>query len=52
MTLQEAIKHAQDAAKKARERNDCQCADDHEQLAVWLRELQVRREADGYDWHL
>ena len=40
MTLDEAIKHAQEIAN-----NGCdQCAKDHQQLADWLIELKQRRE--------
>ena len=40
MTLDEAIEHAED---KAKEKPNCQCSKDHEQLAQWLKELKMRR---------
>lgn len=40
MTLEEAISHAEDVAKSA-----CgKCAEEHRQLAEWLRELKKLRE--------
>lgn len=56
MTLEEAIKHAEEKAKDLRagaehlrmsenEKADCvECANEHEQLAAWLRELKALRE--------
>lgn len=38
MTLEEAIKHAEEKAKCGGE-----CGEDHAQLAMWLKELQTRR---------
>ena len=38
MTLEEAIKHAEEKAKRGG-----QCGKEHEQLAEWLKELQTRR---------
>ena len=42
MTLDEAIEHAEDIAISA---IGCECAEEHRQLAEWLRELQERRKA-------
>lgn len=42
MTLDEAIKHAE---KVAEQNKGCQkCAEEHRQLAEWLRELKELRE--------
>lgn len=42
MTLDEAIKHAEE---KARDANACEaCRKDHEQLATWLKELKACKE--------
>lgn len=59
MTLDEAIKHceykAEELKKKAEfaekegnyRKEDClECANEHEQLAEWLKELKVRREEE------
>ena len=57
MTLEEAIKHAEEVAQEKgyeyqeclavhdmEEAMDCRkCGEEHEQLAAWLRELQERR---------
>ena len=40
MTIDEAIRHAED---KARELGCTECAQEHRQLAGWLRELKFRR---------
>ena len=40
MTIDEAIRHAED---KARELGCTECAQEHRQLAAWLRELRFRR---------
>lgn len=40
MTIDEAIRHAED---KARELGCTECAQEHRQLAAWLRELKFRR---------
>jgi len=37
MDIYEAIKHCETKAKKLKV---CKCADDHKQLAFWLRELK------------
>lgn len=42
MELKEAIEHAE---QKAQDLN-CDCREDHGQLAQWLRELQIRRETE------
>ncbi len=62
MTLDEAIKHAEEKAKEQQSRADnwirewdngfvnyCnKCAEEHRQLAEWLKELkQLREQADG-----
>ena len=40
MTIDEAIRHAEN---KARELGCTECAQEHRQLAGWLRELKFRR---------
>ena len=59
MTLEEAIKHAEEVAQeKGYEYQEClavhdmeeamncgKCGEEHRQLAAWLRELQERRKA-------
>lgn len=40
MTIDEAIKHCEEVAEKM---NDCECAEDHRQLAEWLTELKESR---------
>jgi hypothetical protein len=40
MTLDEAIKHCNEDAKKERERNNIGCMDEHIQLRDWLIELK------------
>ena len=40
MTIDEVIRHAED---KARELGCTECAQEHRQLAGWLRELKFRR---------
>ena len=44
MTIDEAIRHAED---KARELGCTECAQEHWQLAAWLRELKFRRKAQA-----
>lgn len=46
MTLEEAIKHCYDVYNrlKAQDNEDCECAEEHKQLAEWLSELKSRRE--------
>lgn len=47
MTLDEAIKHCEEKAKELKNQYGClACAEEHEQLARWLRELKWRREAE------
>ena len=55
--LDEAIKHCKEVAEKLRDDAESRfydgdsclaCADEHEQLAEWLTELQERREAMEY----
>jgi hypothetical protein len=57
MTIDEAIKHCDkkaeslragaDVYKSQKRKTDClACAEEHEQLARWLRELKWRREAE------
>ena len=42
MTLKEAIQHCEEVAK-----GKCNaCGAEHEQLAEWLRELQLRRDSE------
>lgn len=60
MELNEAIKHCHEKAEEIRKANEemptdcklsedlCECANEHEQLANWLTELQERREADKW----
>ncbi len=43
MTLDEAITHAKATAKVCA---NTECGQDHEQLAQWLVELQIRRAQD------
>ena len=49
MTIEEAIQHAEEKAAELKRINInkdiiCEkCAEDHQQLAEWLRELQMRR---------
>lgn len=56
--LDEAIKHCKEVAEKLRDDAESRfydedsclaCADEHEQLAEWLTELQERREADRWN---
>ena len=44
MTLMEAIEHCEE---KARELGCTECAQEHRQLAAWLRELKFRRKAQA-----
>ena len=44
MSIDEAIRHAED---KARELGCTECAQEHRQLAAWLRELKFRRKAQA-----
>lgn len=45
MTLDEAIKDREEAAKKAEKLEFKLCAEEHKQLAEWLKELKRQREA-------
>ncbi len=55
MTLDEAIKHAEEVADshdrikqiKAVTLEECRCAEEHRQLAEWLKQLKVYKEQDG-----
>jgi hypothetical protein len=61
MTLEEAIRQAEEAAQKCEDFVRChscdrelgfvkrcqKCADEHRQLAEWLKELKIHREAWG-----
>ena len=50
ITLDEAISHAEEQAKKL---GECDCGKEHKQLAEWLKELKERREAGTeYDMSL
>ena len=44
LSIDEAIWHAED---KARELGCTECAQEHRQLAAWLRELKFRRKAQA-----
>lgn len=44
MTIDEAIQHCEE---KARELGCTECAQEHRQLAAWLRELKFRRKAQA-----
>lgn len=44
MTIDEAIQHCEE---KARELGCTECAQEHRQLAAWLRELKFRRQGAG-----
>jgi hypothetical protein len=47
MTLDEAIKHAEEVAKET----SCKpCAIEHKQLAAWLKELKKRKNAAEWEW--
>ena len=56
MTLDEAIKHAEEVAEghekikciKAVTLEECKCANEHRQLAEWLKELKQLREQTGW----
>lgn len=59
MTLDEAIKHAEEVADghdrikqiKAVTLEECKCADEHRQLAEWLKELkQLREQKPKSEW--
>lgn len=45
MTIDEAIIHAEEKGKELLKKDSCnKCAEDHFQLASWLRELKILRE--------
>lgn len=46
MTIQDAIKHAEDVVAKC---DNKECSNDHKQLAIWLKELVALREKNL--WH-
>ena len=50
MTLEEAIKHAQDVAEN--NSGTCEeCIQEHKQLAEWLEELRhLREQAEKFQW--
>lgn len=66
MTLEEAIKHCEENAKEQRDkavkcfnggwssqilgRSCIKCAEEHEQLAKWLKELKALKEAPQDEW--
>ena len=67
MTLDEAIKHAEEKAKEQREKaklfsnnpfysasaKGCEkCAEEHEQLAEWLKQLKELKEAYESDYQV
>lgn len=48
MTLEEAIKHCEEKSIELKN-NGCEsCANDHEVLARWLKELLYLREVKGF----
>lgn len=53
MTLEEAIKHCFDVYNrlKTQDLEDCECAEEHKQLAEWLEELKERREDSTKDYN-
>ncbi|HUU87617.1 MAG TPA: hypothetical protein VMX17_07665 [Candidatus Glassbacteria bacterium] len=48
LTLDEAIEHALEVAKKLRAEGKHCCADDHLCLYEWLKELKERRDKNGW----
>ena len=46
MTLEEAIKHCEEKEKEQALNGCFACAEEHKQLAEWLKELKRYREAD------
>ena len=46
MTLDEAIKHCEEKEKEQALNGCFTCAEEHKQLAEWLKELKRYREAD------
>ena len=50
MTLDEAIKHCEDVIEKQKSCNKIECANEHIQLAEWLKELQaIKNKANRID---
>lgn len=48
MTLDEAIIHCEEAVAEMRKKGGCDgCADEHQQLADWLKELKEFRERES-----
>ena len=47
MTLDEAIKHCEEVAEQNEEQSCKECANEHRQLAEWLRELEAYRKAEN-----
>lgn len=49
MTLDEAIRHAENIADSYKDTEpNCKCAEEHRQLAEWLKELKAYRETYPY----
>ena len=47
MTLEEAIRHAEQIADSYKDTEpNCKCAEEHRQLAEWLKELKAYRQTD------
>ena len=50
MTLDEAIAHCEDVANGLTEQGKCkECAEDHRQLAEWLKELKEYRKERSHE---
>ena len=47
MTIDEAIKHAERVAEANKSANCIECAEEHQQLAEWLKELKAYKENQG-----
>ena len=47
MTIDEAIKHAERVAEANKSANCIECAEEHQQLADWLKELKAYKENQG-----
>lgn len=51
MTIEEAIKHAENIYRQEDEKSDCkECAEQHKQLAEWMEELQQYRAIGTVDY--
>lgn len=51
MTIEEAIKHAENIYRQEDEKSDCkECAEQHKQLAEWMEELQQYRAIGTIDY--